>query len=58
MMRFRQCMTRGMTYIKMYIIKTLREIGYDIYKASPAKVIGKFLRNDVNSISLLNYLRG
>jgi hypothetical protein len=37
-MRFRQCMTRGMTYIKMYIIKSLRDIGYEIYKKTSQKV--------------------
>lgn len=38
-MRFRQCMTRGMTYIKMYIIKTLRDLGYEIYKKTSQKVV-------------------
>ncbi|KAH8549971.1 Sec34-like family-domain-containing protein [Umbelopsis sp. PMI_123] len=37
LMRFRQCMTRGMTYIKMYIIKTLRDLGYDVYKKTSQK---------------------
>ncbi|CAO3664413.1 unnamed protein product [Umbelopsis vinacea] len=37
LMRFRQCMTRGMTYIKMYIIKSLRDIGYEIYKKTSQK---------------------
>ncbi|KAI9489876.1 Sec34-like family-domain-containing protein [Zychaea mexicana] len=31
LMRFRQCMTRGMTVIKMYLITTIKSLGYDIY---------------------------
>lgn len=32
-------MTRGMTYIKMYIIKNLRDLGYEIYKKTSQKVV-------------------
>lgn len=31
-MRFRQCMTRGITLIKMYVVSTLKTLGYDVYK--------------------------
>lgn len=32
LMRFRQCMTRGITLIKMYVVSTLKTLGYDVYK--------------------------
>ncbi|OAD77376.1 hypothetical protein PHYBLDRAFT_131111 [Phycomyces blakesleeanus NRRL 1555(-)] len=30
LMRFRQCMTRGMTLIKMYAVSTIKAVGYEI----------------------------
>ncbi|KAI7847278.1 Sec34-like family-domain-containing protein [Circinella umbellata] len=32
LMRFRQCMTRGMTVVKMYLVTTIKSLGYEIYK--------------------------
>ncbi|KAI8068296.1 Sec34-like family-domain-containing protein [Gongronella butleri] len=32
LMRFRQCLTRGMTLIKMYAITTIKNLGYETYK--------------------------
>ncbi|ORZ02713.1 Sec34-like family-domain-containing protein [Syncephalastrum racemosum] len=32
LMRFRQCLTRGMTLIKMHIVNAIRSLGYDVYK--------------------------
>ncbi|KAI8330814.1 Sec34-like family-domain-containing protein [Choanephora cucurbitarum] len=31
-MRFRQCMTRGITLIKMYVVSALKTLGYETYK--------------------------
>ncbi|KAI8090069.1 Sec34-like family-domain-containing protein [Gilbertella persicaria] len=45
LMRFRQCMTRGITLIKMYVVSTIKTLGYDAYKQVNAKetTIGKQL---------------
>ncbi|CEP06997.1 hypothetical protein [Parasitella parasitica] len=32
LMRFRQCMTRGITLIKMYVVSTIKTLGYNVYK--------------------------
>lgn len=32
LMRFRQCMTKGITLIKMYVVATLKNLGYEVYK--------------------------
>ncbi|GAA5814892.1 hypothetical protein MFLAVUS_008395 [Mucor flavus] len=32
LMRFRQCMTKGMTLIKMYVVSTIKSLGYEVYK--------------------------
>lgn len=32
LMRFRQCMTKGITLIKMYVVSTLKNLGYEVYK--------------------------
>ncbi|ORX59004.1 Sec34-domain-containing protein [Hesseltinella vesiculosa] len=32
LMRFRQCLTRGMTLIKMYAITAIKNVGYESYK--------------------------
>ncbi|RUP45831.1 LOW QUALITY PROTEIN: Sec34-like family-domain-containing protein, partial [Jimgerdemannia flammicorona] len=37
LMRFRQCMTRGMTLIKMYFITTLRGLGLEVSKKASTK---------------------
>ncbi|KAI8367627.1 Sec34-like family-domain-containing protein [Radiomyces spectabilis] len=37
LMRFRQCMTRGMTLIKMHAVTSIKSLGYDIYKQIKAK---------------------
>ncbi|KAI9246933.1 Sec34-like family-domain-containing protein [Phascolomyces articulosus] len=37
LMRFRQCMTRGMTVVKMYLVTTIKSLGYDIYKQISSK---------------------
>jgi phage host-nuclease inhibitor protein Gam len=36
-MRFRQCMTRGITLIKMYVVSTIKKLGYDVYKQVNSK---------------------
>ncbi|KAF7728396.1 Golgi transport complex subunit 3 [Apophysomyces ossiformis] len=36
LMRFRQCMTRGMTLIKMYVVNSIKKLGYEIYKLGNA----------------------
>ncbi|KAG0181129.1 Golgi transport complex subunit 3 [Apophysomyces sp. BC1021] len=36
LMRFRQCMTRGMTLIKMYVVSSIKTLGYDVYKTATA----------------------
>ena len=41
LMRFRQCMTRGMTVVKMYLVTTIKSLGYDIYKQISAMVKGE-----------------
>ncbi|KAI8890745.1 Sec34-domain-containing protein [Backusella circina FSU 941] len=37
LMRFRQCMTRGITLIKMYAVSTIKNLGYEVYKQVNAK---------------------
>ncbi|KAL0096522.1 Sec34-like family-domain-containing protein [Phycomyces blakesleeanus] len=37
LMRFRQCMTRGMTLIKMYAVSTIKAVGYEMYKQMSPK---------------------
>jgi hypothetical protein len=37
-MRFRQCMTRGITIIKMYAVSTIKNLGYEVYKQVNSKV--------------------
>ncbi|CAO3629980.1 unnamed protein product [Cunninghamella blakesleeana] len=37
LMRFRQCLTRGMTLIKMYSISTIKTLGYETYKQIMSK---------------------
>ncbi|KAI9314096.1 Sec34-like family-domain-containing protein [Dichotomocladium elegans] len=37
LMRFRQCMTRGMTVIKMYLVASVKTLGYDVYKKLSTK---------------------
>ncbi|KAI7904190.1 Sec34-like family-domain-containing protein [Cokeromyces recurvatus] len=37
LMRFRQCLTRGISLIKMYVVSTIKKLGYDVYKQANAK---------------------
>lgn len=37
-MRFQQCLTRGMTVIKMYLVSSIKSLGYDVYKQISSKV--------------------
>lgn len=37
LMRFRQCMTRGITLIKMYVVSTIKNLGYEVYKQVSTK---------------------
>ncbi|CAO3632757.1 unnamed protein product [Cunninghamella echinulata] len=37
LMRFRQCLTRAMTLIKMYAISTIKTLGYETYKQIMSK---------------------
>ncbi|KAI7868135.1 Sec34-like family-domain-containing protein [Spinellus fusiger] len=37
LMRFRQCMTKGMTLIKMYVVSNIKSIGYEMYKQVATK---------------------
>ncbi|KAL1927436.1 hypothetical protein VTP01DRAFT_3673 [Rhizomucor pusillus] len=39
LMRLNQCLTRGMTLIKMHVVNAIRSLGYDIYKQSNAKTL-------------------
>lgn len=32
LMRFRQCMTKGITSIKMYVVSKIKNLGYEVYK--------------------------
>lgn len=41
LMRFRQCMTKGITLIKMYIVSTLKELGFEVYKQTKDATVGK-----------------
>lgn len=36
-MRFRQCMTKGITLIKMYVVSTIKSLGYEVFKQVNAK---------------------
>ncbi|CAO3589282.1 unnamed protein product [Absidia cylindrospora] len=38
LMRFRQCLTRGMTLIKMYSMSTIKTLGYETYKQIMTKM--------------------
>ncbi|KAJ8655596.1 hypothetical protein O0I10_008684 [Lichtheimia ornata] len=37
LMRFQQCLTRGMTVIKMYLVSSIKSLGYDVYKQISSK---------------------
>lgn len=37
-MRYRQCLTKGMTLIKMYAVTSIKSVGYEVYKQAMAKV--------------------
>ncbi|KAI9483815.1 MAG: Sec34-like family-domain-containing protein [Benjaminiella poitrasii] len=37
LMRFRQYLTRGISLIKMYVVSTIKKLGYDVYKQVDTK---------------------
>jgi len=37
-MRFRQCMTRALTLVRVYFVNSLKDIAYDINQRISAKV--------------------
>jgi hypothetical protein len=41
LMRFRQCMTKGITLIKMYVVSTIKELGFEVYKNTKDATLGK-----------------
>jgi hypothetical protein len=41
LMRFRQCMTKGITIIKMYVVNTFKNLGFEVYKHTKDATVGK-----------------